>query len=214
MKPMSDDEWLARARARQAHGDGWETPGAELFAASPPPPDHTPARPRCPYCPGAFLLTEFHPDVAASQVPLLYCRNCYGFWAAGDSLSQGFESEYVDAPALLAAQAPPRCRSCFGYLKPDGVCAKCGKSRPPTSCPACGKEMQRFDRGGVTLDACDPCHGIWFDMGELAAVYGLQPGEDQPLPGATTPPALSGHGSPWLAGAFAVARALLPFAGL
>jgi Zn-finger nucleic acid-binding protein len=144
----------------------------------------------------------------------LYCRNCYGFWAAGDSLSQGFESEYVDDPALIAAQAPPRCRECFGYLKPDGMCAKCGKSRPPMACPVCSRAMQRFDRGGVTLDGCEPCHGVWFDMGELAAVYGLKPGEERPLPGVGDPnqPQQSGHEA--LNAAFIIARTFLPFIGL
>lgn len=210
---MTDDQWLARARARVAHGAGWETPDAELLAA-PAAAEAPTSSLHCPYCPKAFALVEFQQDVRVSETPLLYCRNCYGFWAAGDSLSEGFDSEYVDEPALLAAQAPPRCRSCFGYLKPDGVCAKCGQARPPTACPACGKAMQRFDRGGVTLDACDRCHGIWFDMGELAAVYGLHPSEDRPLTGSTGAPALAPNGPSWLTGAFVVARTLLPFVGL
>ena len=35
--------------------------------------------------------------------------------------------------------------------------------------------MQRFKRDGVTLDTCGPCRGVWFDVGELGRVYGLQP---------------------------------------
>lgn len=35
--------------------------------------------------------------------------------------------------------------------------------------------MTRFIENGITLDSCGACHGTWFDMGEIAAVYGLEP---------------------------------------
>lgn len=35
--------------------------------------------------------------------------------------------------------------------------------------------MTRSKRKGVTIDVCDRGHGAWFDMGELALAYGLQP---------------------------------------
>ncbi|MGK2965957.1 MAG: zf-TFIIB domain-containing protein [Tepidiformaceae bacterium] len=104
-----------------------------------------------------------------------YCPRCFGFWAAKDALSRGVHDEGSDHPATLAAQAPVRCRSCFGRLKDDGTCRKCGQSLPEYRCPACSAPMQRHREGGITLDHCGPCSGTWFDTGEVRAMYGLQP---------------------------------------
>lgn len=41
-------------------------------------------------------------------------------------------------------------------------------------CPKCSSEMSEESRGGVRLDLCGVCFGVWFDAGELEA---LQAGE-------------------------------------
>ena len=43
---------------------------------------------------------------------------------------------------------------------------------PPTKrknyhCPADGKKMKRKDYGGITVDVCSDCNGVWLDDGEL-----------------------------------------------
>ena len=44
------------------------------------------------------------------------------------------------------------------------------------NCPACNKEMQEQDLGGVVVDVCaQGCHGIWFDWLELVKID--EPGE-------------------------------------
>lgn len=43
--------------------------------------------------------------------------------------------------------------------------------------PEAHGEMQRFGSNGIQLDTCATCRGTWFDMGEIAAVYSLQPVE-------------------------------------
>jgi uncharacterized protein len=35
------------------------------------------------------------------------------------------------------------------------------------TCPACGGELVELDRGGVRVDACRSCRGVWLDRGEL-----------------------------------------------
>jgi len=35
--------------------------------------------------------------------------------------------------------------------------------------------MARGETRGVTIDTCDSCHGTWFDAGEIALTFGLQP---------------------------------------
>ena len=34
-------------------------------------------------------------------------------------------------------------------------------------CPKCGQPMQEQDRGGVKIDVCSGCGGVFFDKGEL-----------------------------------------------
>ncbi|WP_432843656.1 zf-TFIIB domain-containing protein [Dactylosporangium sp. CA-092794] len=35
------------------------------------------------------------------------------------------------------------------------------------TCPKCRGEMRQFERGGVTVDQCLECRGIFLDRGEL-----------------------------------------------
>ncbi len=44
-------------------------------------------------------------------------------------------------------------------------------------CARCEKEMERLEAGGIELDKCPSCGGIWFDGSELARVLELSPGE-------------------------------------
>lgn len=39
----------------------------------------------------------------------------------------------------------------------------------PLVCPGCRKKMSPLSDGGVTLDACTECNGLWLDKGELEA---------------------------------------------
>jgi Zn-finger nucleic acid-binding protein len=210
---ISDDEWAAAARARAAAGD-WERPADAVFAELRAQADQrkvaAPPALLCPYC-------DSHPPLAILQryelqtaTPLRYCNNCYGFWAAGDSITAGLSEPGDGHPALHAARGPRRCRSCFGHLKPDGACAKCGKTLPPLNCPACGKVMERMTREGVQLDQCAPCTGVWFDTGEIAAVFKLEPA--QGLAAATVDEHATDDDPPeWLTAAMVVGRMVLPF---
>ena len=38
-------------------------------------------------------------------------------------------------------------------------------------CPKCSNEMSEENRGGVRLDLCGVCFGVWFDGGELEAFH-------------------------------------------
>lgn len=49
------------------------------------------------------------------------------------------------------------------------------------NCPRDGKDLVPFDLGGVALDRCPACSGIWFDRGEFETVKkapGAAPGKD------------------------------------
>lgn len=216
MRRLTDDEWIAQARARAA-GDGEPADSlpdesaplpAAVRVAAPP----APALP-CPYCEGHPPLEEFRRSYAVSPDPLLYCRTCYGFWAAGDSLSPGVADPDEESLALTVATAPRRCRACFGHLKPDDVCAKCGKAPAPLNCPSCKKVMDRREVKGVRLDTCTPCDGTWFDTGEIGVVFGLTPPQGWALSAVdeTDPDVNPDEKSLFLQGLFIVLRALMSF---
>ena len=181
MKAIDPDQaWLTDARARVAAGGTWERTPAELEQAVRVIRDHV--RPalasqesKCPFCDTHPPLELFRRYELVTNTPLRFCPACYGFWAAGDSIGPGVADRYSEHPALLAAQAPRRCRHCNGHLKLNGDCAKCGRPLPSLTCPDCAVTMERVSRKSVAVDACPACHGIWFDMGEITAVFEIPP---------------------------------------
>ena len=210
---ISDEQWLAAARARARDGN-WERSPQAVFAelrdqvraresAGPPLSN-------CPYCEGHPPLRKFERHELQTVTPLLYCAACHGFWAAGDSITRGMADPGYVHPALEAARAPRRCRTCFGHLKPDDTCTGCGKALPPLNCPQCGKTMDRVKEQGVFLDQCTPCMGVWFDMGEITAVFHLAP--PQGLAASTVDEhACDDEPSGWMVALNVLSRLLLPY---
>ena len=43
-------------------------------------------------------------------------------------------------------------------------------------CPDCKKNLAAVNYGGITLDTCGMCGGIWFDQGEMGRALKLGPG--------------------------------------
>jgi len=41
-------------------------------------------------------------------------------------------------------------------------------------CPKCGGTMRTYDRGGIHLEQCDGCRGIFLDYGELEALSRME----------------------------------------
>lgn len=210
---ISDDEWVAAARARAARGQWEREPdvvlaalrgaAAERAAAEPP-------LPACPYCQEHPRLQRFQRYELQTVRPLLYCPACYGFWAVGDALVRGVADPGVVHPALETGLAPRRCRACFGHLKPDNTCAKCGQELPRLACPQCGLEMERYEKEGVLLDQCGPCTGTWFDVGEVAAVFKLAP--PQGLAASTVDEhAADDEPTGWLVALSVVSRLVFPY---
>lgn len=35
------------------------------------------------------------------------------------------------------------------------------------NCPVCSNELRPVDRGGIEIDVCPQCRGVWLDRGEL-----------------------------------------------
>jgi Zn-finger nucleic acid-binding protein len=209
---ISDEQWLAAARARAASGS-WERSADEVLnelRASAKPVEFPEGTLRCPFCAERPPLSILQRYEAATANPLRYCNTCYGFWAVGDALTNGIADPDDETPALSAALAPRRCRACFGHLKPDNTCARCGKALPLLNCPQCGNQMQRIEREKIQLDQCAACMGVWFDTGEIAAVYHLQPAQGLAM-STVDEHATDGQGPDWLSAAMIVGRMALPF---
>lgn len=43
---------------------------------------------------------------------------------------------------------------------------------PILMCPNCNVGMRELDRGGVVVDMCPQCRGVWLDRGELEKLLG------------------------------------------
>ena len=48
------------------------------------------------------------------------------------------------------------------------------RSRPSYLCPEDNEKMKREDYGGVAVDKCPKCAGIWLDKGEIIALKGTE----------------------------------------
>jgi len=109
------------------------------------------------------------------------------------------------------------CRDCSGLWVPkaqivgrvDGEVIRKLYHAPSTRlteirCPADGSPMWEFSAGGILVDRCNQCGGLWFDAGELAAVMSkvrfttspaaamAKPGEEHSLWKLFTPSPTSG----------------------
>lgn len=69
-------------------------------------------------------------------------------------------------------------------------------------CPDCKKTLSAVNYGGITLDTCGMCGGIWFDQGEMGRALKLGPGtlehieEDVRAELKAAPESLSGRTCP------------------
>lgn len=202
---MSDDEWVARLRGRYAEGGLAALEADPVFddaeddgSAAPTMPTATAAR--CPACEARPPLERLPGEHALAE-GLRHCPACFGFWASDSAVAMGLSSLATGHPAAHAVEAPRLCRACDGHLKPDGVCAKCGVSRPMLVCPSCERPLERFSDAGATLDRCPACRWTWFDVGEISRVYGLERPDGLAaagaLQGGRPDDAIAGGGGAW-----------------
>lgn len=85
------------------------------------------------------------------------CANCSGMWFNANALSQFLESSKLKTKFVYDA-AQRRNEANFTINTTARVC------------PKCKVDMEDRLFGGVTLDRCGQCQGLWFDGGELGVV--------------------------------------------
>jgi Zn-finger nucleic acid-binding protein len=131
------------------------------------------ARYPCPVCLGV-KMEKLVLETAGEALVLDHCARCGGVW---------FEEGEVDAlgrceAGLLWGEISRRdsdhvmlCHNCAAPLGRNesrcGVCAWVVE----LDCPTCERPMDLSLQGGMRLDYCRACRGVWFDHAELTGIW-------------------------------------------
>ncbi|MCA9793925.1 MAG: zf-TFIIB domain-containing protein [Candidatus Eremiobacteraeota bacterium] len=84
------------------------------------------------------------------------CTACYGIWFDADELREFFSSAKLSKQFMLPA---------YRFEGQNTVDITMRARR----CPRCSKtRLTRLDVGGIAVDECESCRGIWLDAGEVA----------------------------------------------
>ena len=133
------------------------------------------ARLPCPVCLGV-QMEKVQVGEGRLGLTLDHCPRCGGVW-----FEKG-EAQLLarHSPSTLWKLIPPRkdapkppCHGCYAPLERDAEsCPACG-TKNVLKCPACDRTMERRQHGGLDLDVCTHCKGVWFDHAELRSVWSL-----------------------------------------
>lgn len=134
-----------------------------------PPSDR---RLACPVCLGAQLG---HVGLGPGpDLVLDACNRCGGIWFDRGEVAR---LRQYQPKALWKKIAPPDeayrgpCHGCGAKMERNAAaCPACGR-RNEIACPACGDAVPLRRHERLLLDACDRCHGVWFDAVELARIW-------------------------------------------
>lgn len=104
----------------------------------------------CPVCPDVTLEEQ-----QMSGQTIDRCPSCRGqFYDRGELEALADLARIFQGIALKEPEIP-------SGLDPE---------RGPRSCPADGTELVEREAGGVLIDTCAECGGIWLDDGEIVAL--------------------------------------------
>jgi Zn-finger nucleic acid-binding protein len=128
------------------------------------------ARLPCPVCLGTRMEKV---QAGPAGLVLDRCGRCRGVWFDHGEV-QRLRSLPKAALAPRMEDASPRpalCHSCHAPLDRDAErCGGCGWVQT-LDCPVCARAMRTAEQGGVRLDFCGSCRGVWFDGHEVAAAW-------------------------------------------
>ena len=107
----------------------------------------------CPVCQAQSMdsLTD-----SSSGLEVDSCPSCLGVWFDAAELS-----EFYKSPELQKRLTPVGGGSVHHTYE---------VSARARACPRCRKAMDRPHVGGIAVDVCRECRGIWFDHGELRKI--------------------------------------------
>ncbi|MBI3910787.1 MAG: zf-TFIIB domain-containing protein [Armatimonadetes bacterium] len=156
----------------------------------------------CPECGTAMARLELP---CAPGIQLDGCPRCHGIWlddgemehmgqclaewwaradsvapvkaAAGPAPADPVRRRVRQAAAFLLSVPCPRCGQANSQAAP--VCWACGAvlqiRRRGILCPTCDRALVTLEAGGIEVDGCRVCGGLWFDRGEVRALTRLNP---------------------------------------
>jgi len=131
----------------------------------------------CPVCLGA-KLNKVKVGVKA-RVEIDHCWRCGGVWLEHGEIPRLRlipPAALWTAIARRTAQAVFPCHSCRARFDRNlDACPACGWKNV-IDCPVCDQPMRREQVGGIHLDLCRGCKGVWFDHHELDEVWKTQAG--------------------------------------
>jgi Zn-finger nucleic acid-binding protein len=131
----------------------------------------------CPVCLGA-KLNKVRVGVQAT-VEIDHCWRCGGVWLEHGEIPRlraNPPAALWTAIARRTAKAVFPCHSCHARFDRNlDACPACG-SKNVIDCPVCDRPMRRELMGGIHLDVCRSCKGVWFDHHELDEVWKTQAG--------------------------------------
>jgi Zn-finger nucleic acid-binding protein len=107
----------------------------------------------CPVCKSQAL--EVCRD-SQTQLEVDSCPQCLGVWFDGGELETFYQS-----PELVKRFTPIGGAALHHTYEISSTARRC---------PRCRKGMERPLVGGIDIDVCRECRGIWFDYGELQKV--------------------------------------------
>lgn len=110
---------------------------------------------RCPACRKIYLNPKTDPETG---LEIDVCPGCWGMWFDPNELGKFFESPTLKEKFFLPEEAMPL--DAVGYTI----------SSRARLCPRCKQAMSEKEFGGVQIDICLDCQGIWLDEGELQRI--------------------------------------------
>jgi Zn-finger nucleic acid-binding protein len=111
---------------------------------------------QCPACDTPTL----HPQKdARTQLEIDTCSSCQGLWFDPSELSRYLESAHNRVALGVALESE-------GVAEPKTLTI----NTQARSCPRCVTYMEARLFGGICLDRCPACAGLWFDQDELLLV--------------------------------------------
>jgi Zn-finger nucleic acid-binding protein len=126
----------------------------------------------CPVCLGVKLEQACVAQTAKLVVD--HCARCGGVWFEQGEVQRLRKCEPQALWSIIAQREgvhSMQCHQCHAFVsRTQQRCQACGwKIR--LDCPVCLRPMEQAEHGGIHLDACRHCRGVWFDHNELAAIW-------------------------------------------
>jgi Zn-finger nucleic acid-binding protein len=128
----------------------------------------------CPVCLGT-MMEKVRLGGQRQGLEVDYCRRCGGVWFEPGEVQQLRGVQQSELWTKIGARptgSPTLCHDCHSPLDRSAErCPGCGASNL-LDCPDCAHPMGVEAYGGLRLDVCRRCKGVWFDHHELEAIWG------------------------------------------